>query len=118
MTRLALTTAAAATLTVALAAQRAPAPAPIHVAPDVIALACAPKAVYEMPGRPLRITGGQDDVVRRIYSPGDLVTINAGTNNGIEVGQEHFVRRVLTEGGRNVSYASPGNIRTTGWIRS
>jgi hypothetical protein len=121
MTRLVLTAAAVATLTVAAAvavsAQRGPAPAPTHIPPDVLALACAPKAVYEMPPRPLRITGGQDDVERRIYSPGDLITINAGTNNGIEVGQEYFVRRVLTEGDRRVSYASPGNIRTTGWIR-
>src|SRR5882672_158942 len=97
MTRLALTAIVLASLTVAGAAQRAPAPALTHLPPDVLALACAPKAAYEIPARPLRITGGQDAVARRIYAPGDLVTVNAGTDNGIEVGQEYYVRRVLID---------------------
>ena len=117
MIRLALTAAAVASLTAAAAAQRGPAPGAVHLDPDVLALACAPKAAYEMPPRPLRITGGQDAAERRIYAPGDLVTINAGAINGIEVGQEYFVRRVMTEGSRDVSRSAPGSIRTAGWIR-
>lgn len=117
MTRLALTAACLAGLTAAAAAQRGPAPAATHLPPAVLALACAPKAVYEMPARPLRVTGGQDDVERRMFRTGDLVTINAGTDNGIEIGQEYYVRRVLTDGDRVVSRAAPGNIQTLGWIR-
>jgi hypothetical protein len=98
-------------------AQRAPAPSATHLPPDVLALACAPRAVYEAPPRPLRITGGQDDVVRRGYSPGDLVTLNGGTDNGIDVGQEYFVRRVLTTNGSTMSRDNPGSIQTVGWIR-
>ena len=104
-------------LTTAPVAQRGPTPAATHLPPDVIALACAPKATYEMPPRPLRVTGGQDAVERWMYAPGDLVTINAGTDNGIEIGQEYFVRRVKVERAQTVSRGTPGNIQTLGWIR-
>ena len=117
MTRLGMTVVCLAGLTAAPAAQRGPAPASTHLPADVLALACAPKATYEAPARPLRITGGQDAVERRSYGPGDLVTINAGTDNGIEVGEEYFVRRVQSDATRGLSRSSAGNIQTVGWIR-
>jgi hypothetical protein len=52
-----------------------------------------------------------------MFAPGDLVTINGGTNTGLEVGQEFFVRRVEIKGDRRPSRSSPGNIRTAGWLR-
>jgi hypothetical protein len=113
-----ITIAAVFTLSAApVLAQRRPAPAATHLPSEVLALACAPRAVFEAPGRPMRIIGGQDAVERRIYASGDLITINAGRDHGIEVGQEFFARRILTEGKRDVSLDHPGNIRTTGWIR-
>jgi hypothetical protein len=66
---------------------------------------------------PLRVTGGQDSFVRRIYAPGDLVTINAGSKNGIEVGQEYYVRRLQIANLARVSRETPAAIRTTGWIK-
>jgi hypothetical protein len=102
--------------TVPAAAQQGPAPRPSTLAPDVLALACAPTMVYEAPPTPLRIMGGQDSFVRRIFRPGDLITINAGLDNGIEVGQEYYVRRV--QPGRGVmTRENPGVISTVGWIR-
>jgi hypothetical protein len=35
-------------------------------------------------------------VERGSYAPGDLVTINAGINAGIAVGQEYYTRRTLS----------------------
>lgn len=99
------------------AAQRGPAPRPSTLPSDVLALACAPTMVFEAPPTPLRITGGQDSFVRRIFHRGDLVTINAGTDNGIEVGQEYYVRRAQVSGGQAVTRETPGVIRTAGWIR-
>jgi len=107
----------AASLPVQAAAQRGPAPNPSVLPADVLALACAPTMVFEAPPTPLRITGGQDSFVRRVFQPGDLVTLNAGTDNGIEVGQEYYVRRVQVTGGRAVTRETPGMIRTAGWIR-
>jgi hypothetical protein len=104
-------------LTVPAFAQRAPAPQPTNLAPEVLALACAPTLVFEEPARPLRITGGQEAVVRVAFAPGDLVTVNAGTENGIEVGQEYFVRRAQPAERRAISRDNPATIRTAGWIR-
>ena len=98
-------------------AQRGPAPAASRLPPDVLALACAPSMTFEAPPTPLRVTGGQDSFIRQTYSPGDLVTINAGSDNGIDVGQEYYVRRVQTAEHRPITRDNPATIRTTGWIR-
>src|ERR1051325_1235700 len=66
---------------------------------------------------PLHITGGQDSFVRRNYAPGDLVTINAGGQNGITIGQEFYIRRVQPVDRRPVTQNTPGVIRTAGWLR-
>jgi hypothetical protein len=66
---------------------------------------------------PLRITGGQALEVRVGWAPGDLITINGGRDNGIQVGQEFFVRRLQKDRDKVVSPATPGTIRTAGWIR-
>jgi hypothetical protein len=99
------------------AAQRAPAPGATGLAPDVLALACAPRLVFDAPETPLVVTGGQDTFFRRSYHPGDLVTINAGREQGMEVGREYFVRRVQVRGKDRVSRLAPATIRTTGWVR-
>ena len=117
MSRFLLAAALVAGLVVTPAAQRGPAPASTKLPDDVIALACAPRATFDMPEHPLRVTGGQDSVERRTFAPGDLVTINAGTNNGIEVGQEFFARRVQRKGRLRPSLANPANVRTSGWLR-
>jgi hypothetical protein len=99
------------------AAQRGPAPAATGLPADVLRLACAPGIAYEAPPMPLRIAGGQDSFARRIHAPGDLVAINAGVRNGIEVGQEFFVRRLQVSRREPVTAATPATVRTTGWIR-
>jgi hypothetical protein len=98
-------------------AQRGPAQLPTNLSPEVLSLACSPSAASEPPMMSLHITGGQDSFERRIYGPGDLVTINAGRNNGIEVGQEYYVRRLQQDRRTPVSRETPGTIRTTGWIK-
>lgn len=98
-------------------AQRGPAATTTHLSPEVLSLACSISAAVETPMMPLRITGGQDSFVRRIYAPGDLVTINAGSQNGIEVGQEYYVRRLQVTNLAAVSLDTPATIRTTGWIK-
>jgi hypothetical protein len=98
-------------------AQRGPAATSPHLSPEVLSLACSPSAALEAPAMPLRITGGQDSFARRIYAPGDLVTINAGVKNGIEVGQEYYVRRLQRDSPAPISRENPATIRTTGWIK-
>jgi hypothetical protein len=109
--------AAAIFTTLPAAAQRGPSSPPTGLTPEVLALACAPSLVFEVPPTPLRITGGQEATVRLSFAPGDLVTINAGTENGIDIGQEYYTRRVQAAERRPVSRDNPATIRTTGWIR-
>ena len=116
MTRLFWVLAAASLAAVPVFAQRGPAPAATHLPADVLALACAPAMTFEPPPMPLRITGGQDSFAHRVYYTSDLVTLNAGTKNGIKVGQEFFVRRALVERRAAITRNSPASIRTTGWI--
>ena len=113
----ALTALAALALPVAAAAQNGPAWSATHLPAEVLPLVCAPGLTYEVPAVPLRVTGGQSLESRVASAPGDLITINAGSSNGIQVGQEFFVRRLQKERDRVVSKATPGTIRTAGWIR-
>ena len=98
-------------------AQRGPSATSPHLSSEVLSLACSPSAALEVPPMPLRVTGGQDSFVRRTYAPGDLVTINAGKNNAIEVGQEYYTRRLQIDRRAPISRDSPATVRTTGWIQ-
>jgi hypothetical protein len=100
-----------------LFAQTGPAPAMTRMPPDVIAQACAPSLVFTKPVLSMLVTGGQDASTRLVFRPGDLVTINAGSENGIEVGQEYFVRRVQAPRGTGISRNAPATIHTTGWVK-
>jgi hypothetical protein len=98
-------------------AQRAPAPRSVNLSPEILSLACAPKLTFEEPPMPIYVAGSQESFVHRSYAPGDLITINAGTDNGIEVGQEYYTRRVVPIEKRRIGRDNPATIRTTSWIR-
>jgi len=115
--RVAATAALLIVLAISVSAQRAPAPIQTGLSEEVLAQACAPRSTYEVPDMSLRITGGQDTFRRRSYSPGDFVTINGGRENGVEPGQEYYVRRLQVEAAQRPSRETPANIRTVGWIK-
>jgi hypothetical protein len=98
-------------------AQRVALPGSVGLPPEVVSLACAPTLAYEPPPTPLRVTGSQDSDVHRLFGPGDLITINAGAENGIDVGQQYYTRRALPREKRAIGRDNPAIIRTSGWIR-
>ena len=102
--------------TVSVGAQRVPLSVPTGLPTNILSLACAPTVRTGQPDTPLRITGGQEAITRASYAPGDLVTINAGTTNGISVGQEFYIRRVEADRTRR-SEKDPLVIQTAGWVR-
>src|SRR5262245_63565980 len=107
---------ATALTTVTLAAQRDPRAPEAVPSPEVLALACSATLVSQPPAPSILVTGGQDSFKHVSYGPGDLITINAGTDNGIEIGQQYYVHR-LQAGYRVPSRSNPAPIRTTGWVR-
>jgi hypothetical protein len=116
-TRVAATAALLTALTATATTQKAPVPTSTGLPEDVLALLCVPTSRYDMPDQSLRITGGQDTGKRRSYFPGDFVTISGGRENGIEPGQEYYVRRLQMLANQRPSRETPANIRTSGWIR-
>lgn len=91
-------------------------PPPLPGSAEEIALACAPRATHTAPTDPIRIVGGTDVVERRIYGRGDTVSLSAGSDDGVAVGQKYFTRRILTDAYRAPSRQALGNVRTTGWV--
>jgi len=102
---------------VPLLAQTGPAPVPTHLDAGLIAQACSPTLMFERPVGSLLVTGGQYSATRHLYGPGDLITINGGSDNGIEVGQQYYVRRVQPPRGTGISRATPATIKTSGWVK-
>jgi hypothetical protein len=100
-----------------VAAQRGPSATAAKLPSEVLELACAPKATFDGPDSALRVTGGQDSSIRYSHAPGDLITINAGTHNGIEVGQEFYTRRLLAAQHQPITREVPATVMTSGWIR-
>jgi hypothetical protein len=105
------------TSTISLTAQRAPTTPQTGLSPDILALACAPVGAQGRSDTPLRITGGQDSVTRDNYTPGDLLTLNAGAVNGIRVGQEFFVRRHASGRAYEPNGLPATMVQTAGWVR-
>lgn len=107
-------------LAVPAAAQRGPTIVAAPVPAEVFALACAPVvAPASANGAPAawRITGGQDTQPRHSFGPGDLVTLNAGAIEGVEVGREFFIRRHVGARPALNGGAAAATVHTAGWIR-
>jgi hypothetical protein len=80
------------------------------------ALACAPPPTIEGAAPDaLRILGVQDGTARTTYGPPDLLVIGGGSQAGVQLGQQFFIRRPIRFGTGGTR--QPGSIRTVGWIR-
>ena len=79
-------------------------------------IACAPMSLAAPPTHSMRVVGGQ--VAGRImFGPGEPLVINAGTANGIKIGQVFFVRRYITDRFTPVTPDfQPHSIHTAGWV--
>jgi hypothetical protein len=79
--------------------------------------ACAPGAVLIAPAMPMRVIGSYERG-RMLFGPNDSLIIGAGTNQGLRVGQEYLVRRVVHDQFTPMTAASVlVSIHTAGWVR-
>jgi len=86
------------------------------LSPAVIAAACAAPVAPSRAHHTLRVVGVQDVVGRTAYDDRDLLIVNGGTRDGLQLGAQFFVRRT-SQFGSGALYAMPTETVTDGWIR-
>lgn len=94
-----------------------PAMAADRLSPIQIAAACAPLPANALPDDALRIIGVQDTVARTVYGRGDLVVIGAGLGRGLQLDQQHYVRREPLTAARHEGVSGTRGANTAGWVR-
>ena len=78
-------------------------------------IACAPRVAATVGDRALTIVGSQEGTAKSYFGQSDTLVISGGREDGVDVGQECFVRRVVSPG-RSVGQTS-WVLRTSGWVR-
>jgi hypothetical protein len=83
-----------------------------------IAAACAPsEGVAPAPAEGLRILGAQDTWPRTLYGLTDLVVLDGGSQSGVQLNQEYFIRRPFAFGWRGRQGTRSQSIHTAGWLK-
>lgn len=98
---------------------QAPMPTTRAVTRDYAAeVACGARALAAPADMSLRVAGGREHG-KSMFGPGEPLIITGGTAKDLKVGQEYFVRRVISD--RFVAAGSDGartaSIHTAGWVR-
>ena len=81
-------------------------------------IACAPRLAIGEPSSPITLIGSDGGPTKTLFGPGDALVISGGTEQGVAVGQEYFVRCVFAA--RSLDPTTPHPplaLRTAGWIR-
>jgi len=79
-------------------------------------IACAPISLPAKPTNGLRLIGGSVPG-RYLFGPGDAVIVNAGTAQGLQKGQQYFVRRYVKDYFTPMyTDVSSHSVHTAGWV--
>src|SRR5262245_26763788 len=68
-------------------------PADRPLTPLELTVGCAPPPSLDVPSDMPHVAGAQDTVSRSLYEARDLLVIDSGASNGIQIGQKFYVRR-------------------------
>ena len=91
-------------------------PPDVKLSPMQLSIACAIPPATVVPGTAtLRVIGAQDTIPRTTFAERDLLVIDAGTDKGVQLDQQYFVRRPVRPG--LLTGLSRRAIQTAGWIR-
>lgn len=83
-----------------------------------MAAGCAPMLTYGAPQTSLHLISTLDPSKRLLYGPGDTLVVKGGSTEGVQAGQEYFVRRLPQRFGmRRPDRDHPATVHTAGWIR-
>jgi hypothetical protein len=102
--------------TPAAAVAGAPALGPLTLTPGIVSCTDLPTA-STLPGTDLRVLALHNGDRRFNAARGDLVVLNAGTPQGLAVGQQYFTRRLMKPVDHGtVTATNPAAIVTSGWL--
>jgi hypothetical protein len=89
----------------------------VPLTPSQMAVGCAPLPNEAFaPLQAPRITGSQDVVQRGTFGTPELLVVNAGTTQGVQVNQQFFVRRVFRTAATHMDKHAH-MVQTAGWVR-
>jgi hypothetical protein len=101
----------------ALVASGAAAQTPDNLTPVQVAVACAPPPVLaSVPADASHIIGSQDTVTRTLFGTPEVLVISGGSDRGLSLGQEYFIRRVVRSA-ETYRDKLPHQVLTIGWVR-
>ncbi len=84
-----------------------------HVSLEII---CGPVSTLTAPVAPMKIIGGTERR-KQMFGTGETILVNAGTAQGVRIGQHFFVRRVVQDRHTEATTEiQPKSIHTAGWI--
>jgi hypothetical protein len=79
-------------------------------------IACAPAGLPVPPLAGMRVIGGYVHG-RIMYAPGDALIVNAGASQGLQRGQQYFVRRPLNDASiKRPKVGAVYGVHTAGWV--
>ena len=91
-------------------------PADVKLTPMQLSIACAIPPATVVPGAAtLHVIGAQDTIPRTTFAERDLLVIDAGTDKGVQLDQQYFVRRPVRPG--LLTGPIRRAVQTAGWIR-
>jgi hypothetical protein len=85
--------------------------------PDLLEqIACAPAGLPTPPAGSMRVIGGYRQG-RSMFGPGDAIIVGAGTAQGVQKGQQYYIRRPVTDSStRQPKVGALYGVHTAGWV--
>lgn len=79
-------------------------------------MACAPLGLPAPPSPSMRVLGGNVPG-RRLFGPGDAIIIGGGSAQGVQAGQQYFIRRTVTDPATpQPKEGALYGVHTAGWV--
>jgi hypothetical protein len=90
---------------------------PLAPRPDLLeAIACAPAGLPAPPVPSMRVLGGYTPG-RTMFGPGDAIIVGAGTAQGVQKGQQFYIRRPVTDASTpQPKEGALYGVHTAGWV--
>ena len=90
-------------------------PDPVSEPGEPAEIACAPRLASPTGDRSVTVVGSQEGTAKSYFDVTDTLIISGGRADGVDVGQEYFVRRLVSP--RRLIQRTGTVLHTAGWVR-